>query len=325
MAPKEPPNGPAVAGPAAIRFERAADMVVDGHVEALRSLLRDDSDLARARSTRNHGATLLHYAAANGVEDERQRTPANAVEIADLLIAAGADINATAKFYGGGSGSTPLVGLVTSGHPNRAGLMVELVHAYARSGQSLDGLDNDGFPMTLALIFRHAHAARALAEAGARIDNVALAAGVGRIDLVRAGVGVRGPSRPPSADPGGLKSFRGVPRTPEETVLVALHFAAIAGDDEVVRYLIDTGVNVNGTLSHDRTALHEAAWAGHADVVASLVGAGATADVRDTQFDATAVGWAAHGQREEIVRFLLDRAQVDPRERGSPERDSADA
>ena len=160
-------------------------MVVCGDLAALTATLDAHPELIHATSLRSHGATLLHYSAANGVEDERQRVPPNAVEIADLLISRGADINATSDAYGGGSGSTPLVALVTGGHPNEAGLMEPLVAAYARSGQNLNGAGDDGLPMTYAFLFRNVSAARALARAGARVDNAATAAGMGDLRLLR--------------------------------------------------------------------------------------------------------------------------------------------
>ena len=39
-----------------------------------------------ARPGRRHHATLLHYVGANGVDGYRQRMPANAVEIATILL-----------------------------------------------------------------------------------------------------------------------------------------------------------------------------------------------------------------------------------------------
>jgi hypothetical protein len=68
------------------RFESAVDAVISGDLETLQSKLRDDPELVRARSTRVthfdppvHGATLLHYVAANGVEGYRQKSPPNSV------------------------------------------------------------------------------------------------------------------------------------------------------------------------------------------------------------------------------------------------------
>ena len=67
-------------------FERAADAVAFGDLEALREMLDDEPALAHARSPRPHRATLLHYCGANGTEDPRQRTPENAPAVAQLLL-----------------------------------------------------------------------------------------------------------------------------------------------------------------------------------------------------------------------------------------------
>src|SRR5215467_5836454 len=58
-------------------FERAADAVVTGDLATLESLVRENPSLIRTHSHRVHRATLLHYVAANGVEDFRQMTPKN--------------------------------------------------------------------------------------------------------------------------------------------------------------------------------------------------------------------------------------------------------
>ena len=60
----------------------------------LKKLLREDPELIRARSTREHRATLLHYVSANGVESYRQKTPKNIVRITKLLLDAGAEAKA---------------------------------------------------------------------------------------------------------------------------------------------------------------------------------------------------------------------------------------
>ena len=59
---------------------------------------------------REHRSTLLHYVSANGVEDFRQKTPANIVEITRLLLKAGADVNAESESYGGRSTTLGLTG-----------------------------------------------------------------------------------------------------------------------------------------------------------------------------------------------------------------------
>ena len=103
------------------KFEEAVDAVISGDIGTLKSLLEREPDLIRMRSSKAHRAMLIHYVAANGVEDERQRTPVNAVDVAQVLINAGAEIDAT--FLDGGLGTTPLVSLVTSVHPRLMPLM----------------------------------------------------------------------------------------------------------------------------------------------------------------------------------------------------------
>ena len=68
------------------RFEDAADAIIAGDVATLTALLRANPELVYQRSTRAHEAPLLHYVAANGVEDYRQVSPPNAVEVATVLL-----------------------------------------------------------------------------------------------------------------------------------------------------------------------------------------------------------------------------------------------
>ena len=83
-------------------FEIAVDAVVGGDASVLARLLGQRPELVRERSSRAHHASLLHYVGANGVEQDRQKTPRNVVEIARLLLTAGAEVDAEADLYGGG-------------------------------------------------------------------------------------------------------------------------------------------------------------------------------------------------------------------------------
>src|SRR5215475_11321157 len=166
-------------------FETAADAVILGRVAELQALLRDQPALATARSGREHHATLLHYVAANGVEQYRQKSPPNAVSIATTLLDAGAEVDALADTYSGGTTETTMNLLVSSVHPRDAGVQVPLVHALLDHGAAIDGIANDCSPLATALAFWYGSAATALVERGARVDTVATAAGMGRLDVVR--------------------------------------------------------------------------------------------------------------------------------------------
>jgi hypothetical protein len=110
-------------------FERAVDAVVLGQVQQLSALLAEHPDLVARRSAYGHRATLLHYVAANGVEIRRQVVPANAAEIADTLLAAGADRSAELSAYG--RAFDVLAMLRTSAHPHAAGVSAEIEHVLA--------------------------------------------------------------------------------------------------------------------------------------------------------------------------------------------------
>jgi len=120
-----------------VMFERAADAVVFGDLEAIRTMLDEEPFLAHARSPRPHRATLLHYCGANGVEEPRQRTPGNAPAIMQLLLDRGSDVNATCSLYRGAATTIGL--LLSSIHPLRAGLRTTLCEILLKAGASLDG------------------------------------------------------------------------------------------------------------------------------------------------------------------------------------------
>ncbi len=166
-------------------FELAADAVVNGDLATLESLVRKNPELVRARSRRVHRATLLHYVAANGVEDFRQKTPKNAVAIARFLLEAGSDVDASAETYDGGHWQTTMNLLVSSAHPAGAGLMPALVDVLVDHGAAISGMGDDESPMMTALDFGYGDAAETLARRGARVNNVVTAAALGRLDLVR--------------------------------------------------------------------------------------------------------------------------------------------
>jgi hypothetical protein len=297
------------------RFEAAVEAVIGGDAEMLRALLHEDPSLATARSTREHRATLLHYVAANGVEDERQRTPSNAVEIARMIVDAGADPNATAEFYGGGPGSTALVALVSSGHPYDAGVQEELVEVFCRAPEVLpDGIEADGYPMATAFAFYYPGAAAALARSGAAVDNIVHAAGLGRLDLVAGFLADSATSGEP-----GLRADHGPYRgcydfqldDPKAILELALVYAALGGHLEVVEFLHARGVDLSAGPHSNETGLHLAAFRDHMDVVRYLVENGADTAVRDRRWNSYPLGWAIAGRNFAVRDYLMEHTPID--------------
>ena len=117
------------AGPA---FESCVDALLRGDAAVVGASLRSSPDLVRARSHWGHHATLLHYLAANGVEIYRQRVPANAPDLARLLIEHGADVEAKADMYGGRRAVLGM--LLSSGHPADAGVAGDLARVLRQAG-----------------------------------------------------------------------------------------------------------------------------------------------------------------------------------------------
>lgn len=275
------------------RFEAAVEAVITGDAATLQRLLRETPELARARSTLVthhdppvHGATLLHYIAANGVEGFRQKTPQNAVPIAKLLLDAGAEVDALAGMYGGQH--TTMSMLVSSCHPARAGVQVALVETLLDHGAAIEGRGAGEWtsPLMTALAFGYLDTAQALVRRGARVDSVAAAAGLGRLEAAR----------------GLLATANGLDRHR------ALALAAQHGHVELVRLLLDAGEDPNrynpkGNHGHS-TPLHQAVWAGHGAVVRLLVERGARLDIKDTIWEGTPLGWAEYGGRTAIAEYL---------------------
>ena len=166
-------------------FARAVKAVIAGDTAALRAALAAEPALVRARSRAVHRATLLHYTAANGIEDALQHEVRNAHEIAGVLLGAGAEPDAPCDAYDGGYPTT-LSLLVSSDHPNAAGIAGRLIAILCAHGAAVDGVDGDGFPLATALCFANIDSVDALLAAGARSENVVFAAAAGTTDWIRA-------------------------------------------------------------------------------------------------------------------------------------------
>jgi len=243
--------------------------------------------LARTRSTRRHHATLLHYIGANGVEGDRQRTPANAVEVARVLLDAGAEVDALADMYD--ARCTTMSMLVSSAHPAGAGVQAALAETLLDYGAAFEGPGTNWQSAVLtALAFGYLETAQVLAERGAP-PSFAAAAGLGRVE----------------------ETARLLPLADAASRHIALALAAQHGQRAVVQLLLDAGedpsrYNPDGYHSHT-TPLHQAVWSDHAEVVRLLVDRGARLDLRDKVYSGTPLDWAIYGKRDAMANYLRQR------------------
>jgi len=287
-------------------FESAVDAIVSGDAETLRRLLREHPALVRERSTRAHRATLLHYVSANGVEDFRQKTPKNIVEIARMLLDAGADVNAGSNSYG--TDDTTMLLTATSVHPEVAGVQIPLLDLLLERGAKIDWPKPGD--VIACLHNGRGLAAAYLASRGATLDLEG-AAGVGRLDVVREYVAADG------------TVGKGATR---KQLIDGFAWACEYGHTNVVEYLVDAGLPLDAQLRHDgQSPLHWAAYGGHPAIVRMLIERGAAVNLKDPTYDGTPLEWAiyAWGNRDmtgtqadpyyEVVRLLVDAgSSVDP-------------
>ncbi|MEX0289173.1 MAG: hypothetical protein AB3N14_08665 [Flavobacteriaceae bacterium] len=105
-------------------FEKAINTMLAGDLTQLKKDVSQDPKLLNYKSSYGHKATLLHYAASNGVELWRQKVPLNLPDIVSYLIEAGANTRAKMKVYGGEYTAAELV--PSSAHPINAGIITEL-------------------------------------------------------------------------------------------------------------------------------------------------------------------------------------------------------
>jgi ankyrin repeat protein len=259
-------------------FETAADAIVDGDVVTLERLLRGDPSLVHARSTREHGAALLHYVAANGVENYRQKTPKNIVEIAEVLLKAGAEVDATANMYGGNATTLGLA--ATSIYPLKAEVQTSLLDLLLNHGADMDRPSGAGRNVSIVngcLANGRGEAAEYLASRGARLD-LESASGVGRLDIVKGFFNGDG-TLTPNATPAQMRD--------------GFAWACQYGRTPVVAFLLDHGIGVAGNLGRE-TGLHWAAFGAHLDLVQLLLSRHAPVDVIDERWEATPLMWALH-------------------------------
>ena len=283
------------------KFLPALAAVRSGDLERFKALIKDDPTLATARSSCSH-TTLL-----NGVTLDGKGKPNN-VEMARVLIQAGAEID------------DPLV--ASASMDNRAVAEVLLDH-----GAAIDGAGGWS-PLEEALYWNSRAVLALLLERGAAVQNLRIATGLGRTDLIDGYFNADGTLKPeagridwPFGEPKRIATSsldKAVKQQLSDRVNSwsqnrqgiidnAFVYACMHGHIDAARLLLQKGAEINaipGGFDYAGTGLHYAALNGHRAMVEFLLLEGADREVKDTKVGSNAAGWAEHGGHLEIRDLL---------------------
>lgn len=264
-------------------FLQAIDFMDEGNEALLRKHLADHPQLVHQKMNfegTNYFSepTLIEFIAENPFRQKKM--PDNVIEIARIVLLAGAKDNQTAL--------NETLMLVASGQVSREqGAQLPLLNLLCDYGAD----PNAG--VNAALVHSELDATKTLLKRGAELDLPAAAA-LGMMDAVHQ----------------MLKS------TDDEQRQSALAMAAQNNATEVVRLLLKAGADPNrynppGGHSHC-TALQSAIAMGHIDVVKVLVEAGADLSIKDILHDAPAIVWAEYAssdpsKKAEVFAYIQSR------------------
>jgi ankyrin repeat protein len=283
------------------RFHPAMAAINAADVDRLRVLIRADPALATARSSTSH-PTLLQCLVLEG------RNAPNQIEMATVLIDAGADVNG------------PLGACASCDNVAAAALLLD-------RGAALNG-SGGWSPMEEALYWNSQGVIRLLLQREASIHNLRIAAGLGRIDAIDAFFAADGSLREaagqvnwPWGDLSAIETsnfnrtgkamlaakFSAFSNDRQGIIDNALVYACMHGHIDAARLLLQRGARINaiaGGFDYAGTALHYAALNGHRGMVEFLIEQGADVDIKDTKVHQTPAGWADHGGHPEIKEVL---------------------
>jgi ankyrin repeat protein len=292
------------------KFQPAIAAIGSNDVQRLIDLVRQDPTLATSRSSTSH-PTLLQCLVLSA-----KNSPAK-LEMAKVLIDAGAELN------------SPLSACGSCDNAEVAELLLD-------SGAAIDG-DGGWSPIEEALYWNGRSMADLLLKRGASIQNLRIAAGLGRIDLIESFFNTDGSLKPeagrinwPWGDSSIIESsnfgeagrrqlaakFNSWSNDRQSLVNNAFVYACMHGHIEAAQLLLNKGAQINaipGGFDYAGTGLHYAALNGHRPMVEFLIQHGADASIKDEKVGSMAAGWAEYGGRLEIRDFLN---RINPEVRG---------
>lgn len=283
------------------KFHPAMAAVKADDLHKFKELIGADPSLATSRSTRSH-PTLLQCVALDGKD-----LPHN-VEMAKILIDAGAELN------------EPLV--ASASMDNRAVAELLIDH-----GAAVDGTGGWA-PLEEALYWNSRNVMTLLLQRGAKVQNLRIAAGLGRVDLIESFFNEDGSLKPeagkinwpwdsvesimasnhPAAGKTTLADrVNSWSQDRQGIINNAFVYACMHGHIDAAELLLNKGAQIDvvpGGFDYAGTGLHYAALNGHRPMVEYLLHHGADRTVKDTKVGSTAAGWAEHGGHPD-VRDLL--------------------
>ena len=280
------------------KFHPAMAAIKSGDVEALRTLLVKNGDLATARSSTSH-PTLLQCLALDAL------LVPNQIEMARLLIDAGAEING------------PMVAAASINNAAIAALLLDC-------GAAINGAGSWS-PLEEALYWNNRETIELLLARGASVHNLRLAGALGRIDLIESFFDANGALKPEAGridwpfgeldktnltDPIKAELEAKVAQwsnDPQNIIDNAFVYACMHNQIDAARLLLQKGARIDAIppgFDYSGTGLHYAAINGHRPTVEFLIEQGATVNIKDTKVHSTPAGWAEYGGHPDIKDYL---------------------
>jgi ankyrin repeat protein len=283
------------------RFHPAIKALHAGDVEGFKALVDADPSLATSRSSKSH-PTLLQAVTLDGKDKPRN------VEFAQILIDAGAELN------------EPLVSASSIDNHAVAELLLD-------RGAAIDGTGGWS-PLEEALYWNSQNVLALLLERGATVQNLRMAAGLGRVDLIESYFNADGSLRPKAGRInwpwGGLETIASSNQNAagkqkladrvhswsqdqQGIVNNAFVYACMHGHIDAAKLLLEKGAEINvipDGFDYAGTGLHYAAFNGQRAMVEFLLAHGADRTLKDTKVGATAAGWAEHAGHTELLDLL---------------------
>jgi hypothetical protein len=285
------------------KFHPAIAAIKSGDLEKLKALLLDDPSLATARSSRSH-PTLLQCLALDAVD------VSNKVEMAQVLIDAGAEIN------------EPLGAAACIDNVEIAALLLD-------RGAALNGAGGWS-PLEEALYWKNPGVIDLLLARGASLHNLRIAAGLGRTDLIESFFRSDGSLKPeagklawPFGEPEdsslgcNIKAelqakFAAWTNDPQDIINNAFVYACMHNQMEAAKLLLQKGAQIDAVppgFDYSGTGLHYAALNGHRAMMEFLIEQGTDVSIKDTKVHSTPAGWADHGGHPDLREYLDEIAR----------------